>query len=313
MVRLEIVEADATQFDVDVLAMKYAQAWHGLDASVWERLVEVGHRKDDFSPLPGEYRILDAASSLAAKKLLFVGTEPLWKLGYLEIRVLARTMLSALTESSPNSRTVAVTLHGVNYGLDEGESFQSMIAGFMDAVESGDVSNSLHTIIIVELNRGRVGRLRALLGELVPGGILDGGRSFIDKVSQERLRAAGYASASKSHVFVAMPFSDDFEDVYHYAIHAAVNKVGLLCERVDVTAFTGDIVQRIQERIRSAALLIADLTTANPNEPVEKPLLKRERMRARRANDRGAGGIRVNKRRTVTICADSSDTSVTRR
>lgn len=260
MMRLEIAEADATQIDVDVLALKYAQARYGLDAYVCERLLEAGHSLDDFSPAPGEYQILESVPPISARKLLFVGTEPLWSLGYLEIRVLARSILSALSESSPTSRTVAVTLHGVNYGLDEAESFQSMVAGFVDAVESGDVPRGLHTVSIVEINHGRVKRLRQLLAELVPEGVLDGRKAVKDKTSQERLRSAGYASASKSHVFVAMPFSDDFDDVYHYAIQAAVNKAGLLCERVDVTAFTG-----IQARIRSAALLIADLTTANPN------------------------------------------------
>jgi hypothetical protein len=62
-----------------------------------------------------------------------------------------------------------------------------------------------------------------------------------------------------------MPFSKDFDDVYHYAIQGATKKAGLLCERADVTAFTGDILARVQDRIRNASLLIADLSTSNPN------------------------------------------------
>ena len=45
----------------------------------------------------------------------------------------------------------------------------------------------------------------------------------------------------------------------------AVRKAGFLCERADLSAFTGDIMQWVRDRIYSAALVVADLTGANPN------------------------------------------------
>jgi hypothetical protein len=44
-----------------------------------------------------------------------------------------------------------------------------------------------------------------------------------------------------------------------------VNAAGFLCERVDMATFTGDILTRIKSRIETAALIVADLTGANPN------------------------------------------------
>ena len=76
---------------------------------------------------------------------------------------------------------------------------------------------------------------------------------------------AGVYSSTKPHVFVAMPFSEDMEDTYIFGIQGPVNAAGYLCERVDLTVFTGDIIARIKSRIETASLVIADLTGANPN------------------------------------------------
>ena len=62
-----------------------------------------------------------------------------------------------------------------------------------------------------------------------------------------------------------MPFSKDLEDVFIFGIQGPINKAGYLCERVDMLSFTGDILERIKSRIETAALVVADLTGANPN------------------------------------------------
>ena len=82
---------------------------------------------------------------------------------------------------------------------------------------------------------------------------------------EERLRSAGYASASKPHIFVAMPFAEEMDDVYYFGIQGPVRESGFLCERADLEVFSGDIVQWIRSRIETASLVIAELTGANPN------------------------------------------------
>ncbi|MFH1923709.1 MAG: hypothetical protein ABIP48_27940 [Planctomycetota bacterium] len=67
------------------------------------------------------------------------------------------------------------------------------------------------------------------------------------------------------HVFVALPLEKSFQDVYHFGIADAVRECGCTCERVDKTHFTGDTVQRIEDRIRTATLVIADVTGGRPN------------------------------------------------
>lgn len=62
-----------------------------------------------------------------------------------------------------------------------------------------------------------------------------------------------------------MPFRKDMDDVFYYGIQGPVHKAGFLCERVDQEAFTGDILNRVKERIETASVVIAELSGSNPN------------------------------------------------
>lgn len=73
------------------------------------------------------------------------------------------------------------------------------------------------------------------------------------------------ADESTPHVFVAMPFKDTYDDQFYLAIMPAVRGMGLLCERMDLDTFTGEITDRMFRRIETAKLMIALLDGANPN------------------------------------------------
>lgn len=65
--------------------------------------------------------------------------------------------------------------------------------------------------------------------------------------------------------FVVMPFSKNLANVYD-AIEAVVtNECGMKCVRADRIAGTHRITDDIQDNIRQARLIIADLTNINPN------------------------------------------------
>jgi len=87
----------------------------------------------------------------------------------------------------------------------------------------------------------------------------------MDDESSEILREVGYTSNSKPNIFVAMPFDESMDDIYHYGIQGAANKAGFVCERADLSSFTGDVMNWVKTRISQATFLIADLSTANPN------------------------------------------------
>ncbi|MCP5406927.1 MAG: hypothetical protein H6963_04315 [Chromatiaceae bacterium] len=267
-VKIRLLAADALDVDVDVLALKYAQANYGLDTKVSRILTEEGKEPSLMKPKPNGFCLIDGVSGIAARQILFVGVAPLYSFGYAEIREFSRRVLSALAGSAPRTRRIALTLHGAGYGLDENEAFESEVAGLIDAIRSLDFPEDLEEVVIIEGNRGRAQRLDAVLRQLLPGGgiAINVHRGVGSGTGDsEKLRTVGYTSAAKEHVFVAMPFKDEMDDVYHYGIQGAVRGAGFLCERADLSSFTGDVMDWVRERVRSATLVIADLTEANPN------------------------------------------------
>ncbi|MCH7926652.1 MAG: hypothetical protein IID03_01500, partial [Candidatus Dadabacteria bacterium] len=69
----------------------------------------------------------------------------------------------------------------------------------------------------------------------------------------------------KPFVFVLMPFSDEFKDIYEFVIKAACEESGAYCERVDEQFFDEPILQRIYNQINKADIIISDMTSRNPN------------------------------------------------
>ncbi len=159
-------------------------------------------------------------------------------------------------------------MHGANYGLDEAEAFESALAGIVEAITQGTYPPSLKRITIAEIYEPRAKRLRSILRELFPDSLIKSefmGGFARRSLETSRLREAGVNSEEKPLIFVAMPFDKKMDDVFHYGIRNAVNNAGFLCERIDEVVFTGDILDLIKSRIGKARLVIADLTTANPN------------------------------------------------
>jgi hypothetical protein len=65
--------------------------------------------------------------------------------------------------------------------------------------------------------------------------------------------------------FVIMPFRPDLHYFYLYLKHHIEQKHGILCERGDTTVMTVPILDKINEYIRNADVLIADCSGRNPN------------------------------------------------
>ncbi len=266
-IRVSVVVEDALRIETDVLALKYAQNLFGVDREVVKVLAVNGLSV----PLPsvGEVHHQVTYDFFGAQSVLFVGVKTLREFGYPEIRNFARKVLSSLAEAASNVAHVALTVHGPGYGLDEVESFESELAGIVDALSSGHFPPSLASITFVEQNSARARRLSEVLKRILPDGTfpLDGLKSTaaLGHQAQATLRTAGYSSATKPHVFVAMPFAEEMNDVFHYGIQGAVNAAGMLCERADLSTFTGDVMDWVKSRISSATLVVADLSSANPN------------------------------------------------
>src|SRR6266567_1679482 len=256
--QIEIIHADVTTVDADVLVLKYARAFHGADRAIASLIPQLNK---GLKLTEGQHAAFDGGLRIRPSQVLFLGVTDLRHFDYAAIREFGRDAILLVAKQYPGARTVAMTIHGVGYGLDEREAFNAQVAGFLEAIESRQ-TGQIQSIRITERNPNRVERLAALLRIIVTP------PSIQQTAPRNKLSTtidAGISSEAKRHVFVAMPFGKDMSDVYDFGIKEPVNEAGLLCERVDMTVFTGDILHRIKERIDTASLIIADLTGANPN------------------------------------------------
>lgn len=264
-VELKVLQNDALKYVSDLLVLKHAQASYGVDA-------EAVHAAGiDITTLPrvGNSLLVRKPAGLGARNLLLVGVEPITTFSYHSIRDFSKGALAIAARISPSAREISMTLHGVGFGLDETEAFESEVAGIIEALDQGEYPKSLVTVSILELSQRRVARMRSILASLLGTDVTGpaAAESYMgrDKPLHARIDSVGYDSADRPHAFVAMPFSESFEDVFYYGISPPVRAAGLLCERIDQIHFTGDIIDRMRERIASSAMVVADLSDANPN------------------------------------------------
>jgi hypothetical protein len=266
-VRVDIVQGDVLTYSCDLLVLKYAQASYGADKAV----VEVAGINVNALPQVGQDLRVSRPRSLQYGSLLLLGVNPIEEFDYHTIREFSRRALATAAGIRPPVREIAMTMHGTGFGLDESAAFSSQIAGIVDGLESGAFPRGLAAISIVESVGSRAMRLREMLAELlrVGGPVSQAqpplGSIGVEEARSRRITLAGDESATRSHAFVAMPFSDSFEDVFEFGIKPAVHAARLNCHRMDEIPFTGDIVTLMRERIASAEIVVADVSEANPN------------------------------------------------
>jgi hypothetical protein len=267
VIRVDVVCGNALDVDADVLVLKYAQGLYGVDRLVARALLDVGI--DEPFPLDGDFSVLETMGAIGSRQAIFVGVKPLNQFGYRDIRQFAFRAVSALAGAAPHAQRIAFTIHGTGYGLDEDECFSAELAGISDAIALGECPEALTTVTFIEQSRDVAARLAELLSTRLPGKAIDrDSYVFAERLGEQRseeLRAVGYDSNQKPYVFVAMPFELDMNDTFHFGIRRAASTNGLLCERVDQEAFTGDILNQVKTRIKSASFVVADLTGGNPN------------------------------------------------
>lgn len=77
----------------------------------------------------------------------------------------------------------------------------------------------------------------------------------------------GISQEAKSvpRAFVVMPFLPELEDMYYLGIREVVSELGGACERADELVYVGGVVEKIYHSIRTADIIVAELTTPNPN------------------------------------------------
>jgi hypothetical protein len=104
--------------------------------------------------------------------------------------------------------------------------------------------------------------LARLYGHTFRGDVLDYPTRTLDPVRREYLQAS---DDKRWFAFVLMPFRDDFTPIYTDLIVPPLQAEGFEVRRADTRPDQRNILRGIVEDIVSADLIVADLTTSNPN------------------------------------------------
>lgn len=249
-IEISAQRGDLQQFACDLFVLKYAGASYGADRAVAEALgrsVEVE---------AGQHKVFTTNGRVAATEVLVLGVGPLGQFEYREIEQFGKRAIEIIARERPRATSAALTIHGAGYGLDQLAAIDSLLRG----LRSG-ASTLPHTlnVTIVEREEKRFEALRRLLP-------VDGANP--QKSASPDAEVAVSISDSGQYskrLFAAMPFSKAFDDHWDYALQPAAHTNGLLIERLDHEAFTGDIVAEIRNRIAKAGAVVALLDEANPN------------------------------------------------
>ncbi len=283
---IKVVRSNILTFEADVLTLVYPQSWTSLGRQIADALPpESSIIKRP--PRAGEWRLVPSEGAAKAPSLLLLGAPPRRDFTYNALRNLSRQAIKALYEvgNNPPSAHVAMNVFGIGWGFDEAEAFRAMLFGFISAVEDDILPPQLKRISVVENRSSRAEVLNKVLEQFWQESVPTKQRAGPKKGQPTKLPspatpspheavlltrnspepAAPIASLDEPSIFVAMPFSPRFNDLYYFAILPSIKDVGYQCIRLDKVSYTGDVIETIKARIRDAELVIAVLDSLNPN------------------------------------------------
>lgn len=285
MAEFAVKEGDVVREPSDLLLLKYARGFHGADQAVASRLISAGVCAEaELRPAPGDFVVLETKGTIAPKRVLFLGTPALLSFNYNEMEMFARQAVEKIADLNLPVQLLTTTVHGIGYGLDGGEALQRLVLGFQGGLSEHELK-AIERITFLTLDKREERMLSSVLGRVVPRARTISETTRIDRPSPSdawlkapvsRLEvmehvpdglsvSPGVRMVGKRRVFVAIPYSEEFQNVYEFGIYPAVRNCGFICERVDETHFTGDVLGRIKGCIEAADLVIADLTDGRPN------------------------------------------------
>lgn len=164
------------------------------------------------------------------------------------------TIIECKAFRRPVGIDVVNSLAGLFYLLKERGKADAAIlvsqAGFTRAARDAAQAHGVELLEIGDLRQRVSGQTRAL-------------ESAAREIEAEDERKS--TTARPPHIFVAMPFSREFNDIYLLGIRDVAERLGFVVERADEIEHSGNIVDALTDGLRTCDLLVADTTMRNPN------------------------------------------------
>lgn len=124
-------------------------------------------------------------------------------------------------------------------------------SGFTKEARSSADTHDVQLLELSDLQQRVHGRERAL-------------HKFEKELEEAQIQSLKKVDRPK-RIFVIMPFSKEFDDVYLLGVREVAEKLGLVAERADDIEHNEQILDIIQNNIRTCDIVIADTTHQNPN------------------------------------------------
>jgi len=172
VVRVGVDVGNVVRYRSDVIALKYQGILAGAAGVVANAL---GIREPDIRralPSVGEVHLIAGDGKIGARHALFVHVAPVASFSYDHIREFSSDVLRVLRERVPDARHVAMTVHGVRFGMDLDRSLRAHLDGWTSAVTTGDCPRELERITVVNQNADDVRELQGALRQLLPDATL---------------------------------------------------------------------------------------------------------------------------------------------
>ncbi len=228
--------------------LSYAREDRSRVEQVYDSLKAEGYNPwiDTHDIMPGQNwsSLIGDAIRSADLMLLFISHNSVSKRGYVQREL--RAALSMLSEL-PEGATFLIPVR-----LDDSKPPESLQhIQFVDLFEESGWERLLASLRA----SSRPGRV-----ESVPIRALREEIKKREETEQEKRRP---------HIFVAMPFAVEMEDVFYYGIQPALDVNGFESIRIDKSAFTGDILEQIKTGIQASVAVVVELSGLNPNVHLE--------------------------------------------
>jgi len=261
-----------TNFNTDLIVLKHAQGFMGVDKIIANRLVNdlIVISLDELRVEVGDSILTKSGGVVEASNLLFVGVNNIINFRYAEINDFAVKAMEFVVSNELEIKSLTTTVHGVGFGLDERESFLSLIEGFIESIDVGLIPTGLCEIVIVELDENRANRLKSYLRTIAPKYQLNqiGASSYeytitdskksISKTVQSIIKNKSLG-INKPSILVLISENKKFHDIFYFGIQGVAHEFDILCEKIG-SNLKGGRLNKIIAKLEATSLVIVEMS-----------------------------------------------------
>lgn len=167
-IHFSIQQGDVTRFEADVIGMKYAKGLFGASQALAKALGETEESIKAVLPSVGSVQLIPGQERIKAKAVLFLSVASLAAFDYIDIHQFGYDVLKHLRSLAPDTRHLALTIHGIGFGMNPANSLRSELGGCIEAIKAGEFPRHLEKITIIDKNPHFVNQLKTALSKFLP-------------------------------------------------------------------------------------------------------------------------------------------------